>query len=783
MLINKLAPSVLGCATLYFVSFPVFAQANEEPAELAKNKPRSRLIEEVMVTAQKREEAATDVPISIAAYSAEALDARGAFDTKSLPSITPAMTITEFGGFSFIFLRGVGSDAFVPSADPSITTYVDGIFVPSSQGFSTDFGGIERVEILKGPQGTLFGRNSTGGAINVVTKNPGQEFEANLQATLANYNEQRYKIYLNVPIGDSLAFSVDYLSKEYDHQYTHPDRDVLGQTNEESRIKLRWDALDNLAITLTYNYSEQESSGSSVSNNIDPSPVFSPVLGGPDDDNYVLETDFEGITVGHAEVMSAVIEWGLDPFDVKFIVADQTLYQDYTSYDFDGASAPVVSFDTYGQFTDAKSYELQFLSKPDGWLGDDFQWVLGGYYLEGEGGFEEIYLRPARSVVEYATEGLLQLPTGLLDLLSPILDPLNTAGEVNLLARGAVGTESTSVYGQTTWYMTDSVELTLGARYTDEDRFLTYADTSAFLTAPNANRGRNARPVPLVDLEALSFPLQQTTDENISVRSAISYTPTDNQRFYISYATGYKSATYNVINIYQPPSVVKPEVVKSFELGMKSQYFDDALQLNAAIFRNEITDKQVGFVSLISGGAVALLNAEQASIDGIEFDLTWVPFLESNPGFVVTANGAYLETQYDEYSEGRGFSEETGLYQSGQDFSGNRIERTPEFSGGLGLSQTLELGNDSELEIGADVYYSGQYYFTAENKDSMSQDDYMLTNARVSYLYIPWGVRITAYGNNIFDEKHYVSLFETDFGILSTRAYPARYGLTMEVKY
>ena len=314
----------------------------DKPAPPPAAKSSSRLIEEIVVTAQKREEAIQNVPISIAAFSAEALDARGAFDTKALAQITPAVSITEFGGFSFVFIRGIGSDAFVPSADPSVTTYVDGIFVPTSQGFSTDFGGVERVEVLKGPQGTLFGRNSTGGAINVITKKPGGEFEGSLQGTAGNYDDHRIKGYLNVPVTSWFAVSADGLFKKYDSQYVHENRKLIGQENKEYRIKALLQPADSMSLIVTYNHFDQKSVGSSISNNIDPSPAFSAIVGGPDEDNHVAETDFDGITLGYAKTLSGTFEWNLPTFDFKLIAADQTLNQTYTSYDFDGSSVPLV---------------------------------------------------------------------------------------------------------------------------------------------------------------------------------------------------------------------------------------------------------------------------------------------------------------------------------------------------------------------------------------------------------------------------------------------------------
>ncbi|MDB5970066.1 MAG: outer rane receptor protein [Hydrocarboniphaga sp.] len=216
---------------------------------------------------------------------------------------------------------------------------------------------------------------------------------------------------------------------------------------------------------------------------------------------------------------------------------------------------------------------------------------------------------------------------------------------------------------------------------------------------------------------------------------------------------------------------------------MKADFFDHLLRFNSAVFDNRIKNKQVGFVSLISGGAVSLGNAEKTDVKGAEFDLTLVPLADWDPGLVITANGAFLNAKYKKYSEGQGYNETTGIYQNNQDFSGARVERTPRWSGGLGISQTLGAGSNGEVELAADTYYNSGFYYSAENKPDYKEDAYQLVNAHVSYRYLPWQLRLTAFGKNIFDETYHISKFQTDFGILSTLAYGVQYGLIADLSF
>ena len=729
--------------------------SNSTPSE--NRRTRSRLIEEVVVTAQKREEDLQDVPISIAAFSGDALDARGAYNTKDLALITPAVSITEFGGFTFIYIRGIGSDSFIPSADPSVTTYVDGIYVPTSQGLVTSFGGVERVEVLKGPQGTLFGRNSTGGAISVVTKKPSEEYDASLQLVKGNFNEERAKGFISGPITDWLAGSLDLLKDSIDHQYTHAARELDPERQKSVRARLVWYPTDNIDFDITYFKAEQDGQGSLLTKNINPSAVAGAALREAEDD-YVADSDFPAALIGSHEVLSAVLDWRLPWFDIKIIGSDQLIDTEYTAFDFDATPTPVVAFEVKpSEYTDAKSFELQFLSNSEGWGGDKLEWVIGAYYLESEGGFADIDI----PLGETQLEAILPAIPGIDDILEPL------TSSTSLKATGLLGTESLSIFAQGTWFIRDWVSITLGARYGEEDRFLTASDV--FLSPGNG----------APDQIVTSYPLEEDSRSNTTTRAVASFFPSENSMIYLSRSEGYKSSTYNIVNLTDSPELVLPEEVTSYEIGLKSDFFDGLLRLNAAVFYNEIVNKQSSIVAVLGGGVIQFTNAEDTEIKGVEFDLVTSPLPNWNPGFTITANAAYLEGEYKKFTNGDGFDEETGVFVDGIDHSGNEIERTPKLSGGLALIQLFNLPWGDEFEVAVDAYYNSGFFYSAQNSDIYTEDKYTITNARISYLYVPWNLRLTAFGQNVLGEKYHLGLFQTDFGINSSLAYPERYGLRL----
>lgn len=195
-------------AAVSVFSVGAVAQSEKAPAKKRSN----RLLEEVVVTAQKREEDSQDVPIAIQAFSGDKLDAFNIEDTADLQRITPGLTFTYTFGYTLIYLRGVGSDAFLPNADPSVATYIDGINIPASQGKQDTLGPVKRVEVLKGPQGTLFGRNATAGAISIITEDPPvDEIVGNVKFVTGNYGSEEYQAYLGLPIVDGLGLSLIHI--------------------------------------------------------------------------------------------------------------------------------------------------------------------------------------------------------------------------------------------------------------------------------------------------------------------------------------------------------------------------------------------------------------------------------------------------------------------------------------------------------------------------------------------------------------------------------------------
>lgn len=749
----------------------------------------SRLIEEVMVTAQKREEDSQDIPIMISAFSSEKLDAMGVESTADLQKVTPGLTFTYAYGYTVIYLRGVGSDAFLPNADPSIATYIDGINIGPSQGKQDTLGAVKRVEVLKGPQGTLFGRNATGGAISIITEDPPEEFGGYFKTEFGNYNARQNQLYLGLPIGDSLGATVS-LFESYQDLYGR--NEVYGESGpmrdefaEGARVKVRWDPADSFAMTLIAAYGNQFSSNSLSQENTRPSPLLGAGVE-PDELDRVWHNNDLGGNSTMNELYGGIFEWHPGPVDLKFIYSENYAIVDEAHYDLDSTEKAEAYFYSADQFNDQKTYELQILSNEDTWLSDDIEWVAGLYRLEGEGGFGSLYLTLNAAGVASA---LLGLP----DFLAPILGPiLNSTPDIVLGNGGILTTESNSAYAQATWFTTNWLNVTAGVRYQEEVRGITnsYLDVVSPLAGdpPNeyyksGDRSQNTR--------ISDFTAPDLEENTVSPRIAVQIFPTENIQLFASAQRGYKSPTYNIVNFFTNPDPVEREEATAFELGIKTDLLDGTLRLNGALFKTEIDGLLTALVAIPSGGVVTFKNAGTGEIEGAEIDFQWQPMPSWNPGLVFTGGATYLDAIYSEYKDGAGFDDDTGLYfgsdslvgDTSRDFSGNKIVRTPRFSSSVSANQFVSMGDFGDLEFGVDYYYNSGYNTTPQNSPFYEQSQFETWAARISYFYDPLGLQLTGFVNNAKDEEYTQAMVQQDFGRTVTLAPPRTYGLRLKWEF
>ena len=743
----------------------VFSIVNHIKAD--EYKSSNRMIEEVMVVAQKREEKLQDIPISVQAFSENRLEAMGITSIADLQLVAPGMNYTETSGFGIIYIRGVGSDTFL-MGDPNVATYLDGVYLPFAVGQNQELFGLERIEVLKGPQGTLFGRGANGGAINIMTKSPSlTESEIQLELGYDSLNTTQTKAYFSYPIVDALAMSISASYKSGDHWYDEESTgggEKLPQVSSQAmRVKLLWTPVDELELGLSYMQSLEQGTSSGLQGNSEPS-LLAQVVGITPQTGYTVDNDVPVYYHANNKIMSFTGLWSGENHDYKFLVSRQDGSPMGLFIDFDGAPQPVAYFGTSnGAVNEVKTAEVQMISANEGLFGSNVRYNFGYYWVNWVSALDPVFLGLLGIDLSTGVQNsTLSLPAGFVGLLDSLLEPLlgfgTPSGAVRLVGRNTL--DSHALYAQTSIDFLDDFTFTVGVRYQEETRTLDESSSSL--------GDSNIEPVVFIQK------YEDIEDEVKSTKPKIGleYRPPflDEGMIYASWQQSIKGTQYNLINIYDPPEMILPEEMDAIELGIKTSPFGAGSVFNFAYFKYDIENLQVQFVSLLQGGAVTQENAGGAAIEGFEFEFQTLLFPSVIDNLVLISNGTMLTTkEYTEYLNGSGFDPNTGLLTTGNDFSGNEIARAPDATGTIGVSKTTEVPGGS-LEIGADYYYNSGFYYLAQNSEKSVEDAYTVLNARVSYFYQPANLRITLYGRNLQGTEYNYGRFHVDFGTADYKA-------------
>lgn len=757
----------------------------------------SRMIEEVIVTAQKREEKLMSVPLSVQAFSPAALDARGVTTTTDLMKITPGLDYgKQAGDFTSVYIRGIGSEAWLTS-DPSVATYIDGVYYPFSSAVSQDLGGIERVEILKGPQGTLFGRNANGGAINVIVKEP--DFRSR-SVDVSYENQQakdfmlnRVRLFANLPLTDTLAANVSSYFKTDDTPWTN-DSTMAGNPvprNKEfsARVKLRWLPTESTDIRMTVQGSKRDGTSTAaapITRTLLGELTAAAIPGAPglpggrdvvaDARNYEIHPDLP--IYGHLQtfVANTTAIYNAPWFDVKLLGSDQIESNPY-NYDYDGTELPGASFIVHRHYAKVQEAELQFLSNDGTPFSDWLTLTSGFFYFRNTQGFDPVDITVGGfNINNLNAIGIGIQDTGLFKALNSVglgslLNPVgNVLPSYSLRNIGMTRTESWSYYLQAVIKITDQLSLTLGERFQHERRGVLESSTAvrvAGLAAPVVFDWTSARDASDTDDKGAAVPLSSIT-KGWKPKIALDYMFDDGTLLYASYQEAVKAHSYNAFAFYLRPAYTPPEEMKAYEVGLKTSLFEGTTRLTLAAWRYDIKNLQTQAISLLNGGALSISTAGSARSQGFEFDIMSEIFPSAIDGLVFTLNGAYIDAKYTKYENAQGHQDGTGLFlPGGQDYSGNRITRVPKYTASAALSKTWQIWR-GPIEATISGYYNDGFFYEASENPLFSQPKYTTLGAHVSYLYEPYKVRVTLAGENLTDKFYTAGELLLDWGAMAT---------------
>ena len=555
---------------------------------------RYKGIEEMVVSVQKIEESLQDVPIAVTAFDANAIEKRGIVEVKDIGKAVPSLQVPSFPtsndnlGF---FIRGVGNaDSNILTRDNSVGVYIDGVYLGRTSGMLADLVDLERIEVLRGPQGTLYGRNTTAGAVNLVSSKPTGELGLKQELSIGNFAYRKSRTTINLPSLGGIDTKVSYVRSDRDGwvQNGEPGGAVSGvapfedfnQNDQEGvRFLASFDESDNFSIDYSFDYSD-----------IDSTHAFFQSLFGTADRLENSQTFYglplsDTVTQGHSLIATVALT---DTMTFKSI----TGYREIDSDQFADFSAAFGPFATRIAIEDEQlTQEFQLLG-----TGDTISYVAGAYYLDEDGSYEENQVG-----------GGFDLGTFLVD------------SEV----------ESYAVYGQVTASVTDALDITLGARYSEDDR----PSTRTVLDEGDIIGNFTAGAVPTkVDNFDYSFAANLALSESVST--------------YLRYATGFRSggSSPRAVNFNIG---YEEETVETVEIGLKSQLFENRIRVNAAVFLSEYDDYILDFVTVGAPGRVTGLNAGEGEVSGFESEILFAP----TSSFQFGLNYTYLDAEIDNINQ------------------------------------------------------------------------------------------------------------------------------------
>jgi iron complex outermembrane receptor protein len=718
--------------------------AMAQPAGTSEQDGRS--VGEIVVTAQRRSELARDVPISLTTLSGDQLLKAGVTDTRELMALTPGLKMDRIGGFTVPALRGITSTTAAPAQDNNVAIYVDGIYQPSVQAATFDLPDVERVEVLKGPQGTLFGRNATGGAIQIITRRPSYSPEGAATLRYGNYNDLTLNGFVSGPlVDDRVAFSLTGLYRRNDSYYQNvrPGGSLEGAETKLVRGKLRFDPTERLEIVLTAAYSERQESLA------------------------IYGSTLNGNTV--AKLLDPASIVATQPYEVA--LNDQVRPQEIKSRDL---SAHITYTTDHGAFTSITSY-----------LKRDVRSVIDGDYAYSPSGAGVNYY--ATSFDEYFSQELSYASS----LHGPInfsigayysdgsggLDPLGVESPtfaVSIFAKQKVKT--VAGFGEVYLDVTDRLTLIGGLRYSWEQRSL----DGALLAGLGLSR------------PSLPFVGEKSWD-SFTPRASIKYALTPSSNVYFTYSQGFKSGAFNTNNV-SSVDVANPEKVKAYEVGYKGRV-GGKLTLDVAAFYYDYKDLQATISTAVDGVPLSFLrNAASARIYGLDVDATW----RFSPYFDVRAAGTWLDAQYDDFSSASVNRPCTNIPSDGSpcstvgaplnvgnttvpfDASGGQMVRAPKFSSSLTANAHVPVGED-EINFSSTLYYSSRFDFTIDRR--ISQPAFVTLDARLEWRRPALGLTVALFGKNLTDKATIAGTFVSDLADGISWSPPRTYGVELGYRF
>ncbi len=726
-----------------------------------------RGMEEIVVTSRRKDESQQDVPLSVTVFGSEKIDQVKPTTLRDFDALAPNVYIgmnTAGPSASAIFIRGIGYGDIEKTQSPQVGVIVDGIQMGSSTGQLIDAFDIESIEINRGPQGVLFGKNTIGGNIVVNRVKPQfNEFGLTTSAEFGNYDSESFKARFNIPlIDDQLALKVGAISREREGYY---DNVNLGQTAGDVEFKaltvaLRWEPSDNFELIATYD-------------NIDDTSQIPPQDPRFDGSNrHINRADKEEPTIFDVDQFGIRATWDINDSLTLYSITGwydgfDSVNQDFDGGDVGGLATPFAQLHTLReQGVEMFTQELRL----NGSINDSIDYMIGYYYYDSELNFSQ------------RTNNVLQIPFGLppgvpCAAAIPILRDNPTIGNTFCQFPNARSTQlasedvkSTAIFGSLTWRPTDQFEIALGVRRIEEEK-------DAFNSYFDHGTGAFDAPTVIDEFDFSAYPTTPGTTYNASdewddtiVTASLKYDVADSNSVYVNYSEGFRSGGFSIRSARDPSEAAfAPESADQIEVGSKNEFLDGRLQVNLAWYELSLEGGQ--FSSIISlppgsipGTTTIINNGEEAVYDGWELETRWLV----SDNWTVSFNYGSTDPEFSDYTrpcqiiDGCASSipgapndpDGTPRTLGGQDDS-----RAPEETYALNVSYVKDIGQGTFF-ANVGLKHTGRMLLVntgAGNDARTYQDDYKMVDARIAYdlpLDNDAVLSVALYGKNLNDEEY-----------------------------
>ncbi|HET6525152.1 TonB-dependent receptor [Sphingopyxis sp.] len=708
------------------------AQSTEPVEEAAQADPAGG---DIIVTAQRRNENLMNVPVAISAFSGETLATSGITNVQAIQVATPALVINNTGPNVQPFIRGVGSRLLQNGFDPSVATYIDGRYISRQTAISMDLFDVQRVEVLKGPQGVLFGRNASAGAIRVITNEVSNDAEGMFKIGYGNYNQLTAQAMGNMPLSDNFGIRIAGLTEQRDGFAANIDPRGRREWDDKSLSAVRGKArFDNGTVdaNLTLSYWRQNDEAGNDTVALGPLQYHTGIVRGGTTGIGLKQVSTQVTKPITKREFAGEFDLGIDLGGAR--LSSITSYANLKNVlNFDGDGTSTVLVDAFIQER-AKTFAQEVQISSDN--GGPIEWIAGAYFFKDKVGYDIFIDNGTR-----------------------------------LFSQGHQRVETTSYAGfaQLGWNLTDSLKLVVGGRYTTDKKSVNLTP-SDYLGIPTVSPSNS----------------DKASWSKFTPTATIEYSFADTL-LYAKFARGFKSGGYNYP--YGGPGPVNPEVLDMYELGLKSSLFDRRVRLTLSGYNYDYKDLQVSRAATEGSAVIITQNAANARLYGVDADLNW----SVTDDLTLSGGFAWQHSEYSNYDlatvkvfralqpGGSG----PGMIDIAYDAQGEQLLRAPKFSAYASLNYAIPAGSGT-IPVNIAYSYKGAYNFdfvADPSTDVLRQKAYHLVNGRIGYEPGNGGWSVGLWVNNLFKERYFDDVVAAGTGIRGSYGAPRTYGADVTFRF